>query len=97
MIFVERIKHLREEWKLPQRKLAVVMDIDTTSAPLIEENKNKTRNKKYASDNLFVINSLVSLSCVYLRVMCHMRKCSAIGKRKRQSVVNKYGETQKNE
>ena len=73
MIFVEPIKHLREEHRLPQRKLAVVMDIDTTSAPLIEENKNKTHNKKYASDNLFVINSLVSLSCVYLRVRRHPR------------------------
>ena len=73
MMLTGKIKQLRETLQMPQRKLAAAMDIDPTSAPLIEENKNKTRNKKYASDNLFVINSLVSLSCVYLRVVCNAR------------------------
>ncbi|MDR2823972.1 MAG: helix-turn-helix domain-containing protein [Prevotellaceae bacterium] len=37
MIFNERIKQLREDCQIPQRKLAAAMDIDTASYCKIEK------------------------------------------------------------
>jgi transcriptional regulator with XRE-family HTH domain len=48
MMFNERIKQLREDRQIPQRKLAAAMDIDTASYCKIEKGERRAR-KKYIS------------------------------------------------
>ena len=45
MIFNERIKQLREERQIPQRKLAAAMDIDTASYCKIEKGERRARKE----------------------------------------------------
>ncbi|GHU54677.1 transcriptional regulator [Bacteroidia bacterium] len=46
MMFIERIKQLREEQQLPQRKLAAVLDIDTATYCKIEKGERKARREQ---------------------------------------------------
>jgi transcriptional regulator with XRE-family HTH domain len=48
MMFNERIKQLREDRQIPQRKLAAAMDIDTASYCKIEKGERRAR-KEYIS------------------------------------------------
>lgn len=43
MKFVERIKQLREECQLPQRKLATTLDIDTATYCKIEKGERRLK------------------------------------------------------
>jgi DNA-binding XRE family transcriptional regulator len=43
MKFVERIKELREEHQLPQRKLATTLDIDTATYCKIEKGERRVK------------------------------------------------------
>ncbi len=43
MKFVERIKQLREERQLPQRKLATTLDIDTATYCKIEKGERRAK------------------------------------------------------
>ena len=43
MKFVERIKQLREEHQLPQRKLATTLDIDTATYCKIEKGERRVK------------------------------------------------------
>jgi transcriptional regulator with XRE-family HTH domain len=43
MKFVERIKQLREERQLPQRKLATILDIDTATYCKIENGERRVK------------------------------------------------------
>jgi DNA-binding XRE family transcriptional regulator len=43
MKFVERIKQLREECQLPQRKLATTLDIDTATYCKIEKGERRVK------------------------------------------------------
>jgi transcriptional regulator with XRE-family HTH domain len=43
MKFVERIKQLREERQLPQRKLATTLDIDTATYCKIEKGERRVK------------------------------------------------------
>ncbi|HPW67269.1 MAG TPA: helix-turn-helix domain-containing protein [Salinivirgaceae bacterium] len=43
MKFVERIRQLREERQLPQRKLAATLDIDTATYCKIEKGKRRAK------------------------------------------------------
>ena len=45
MMFNERIKQLREERQIPQRKLAAAMDIDTASYCKIEKGERRARKE----------------------------------------------------
>ena len=45
MIFNERIKQLREDCQIPQRKLAAAMDIDTASYCKIEKGERRARKE----------------------------------------------------
>jgi transcriptional regulator with XRE-family HTH domain len=45
MMFNERIKQLREDRQIPQRKLAAAMDIDTASYCKIEKGERRTRKE----------------------------------------------------
>jgi transcriptional regulator with XRE-family HTH domain len=45
MMFNERIKQLREDLQIPQRKLAAAMDIDTASYCKIEKGKRRARKE----------------------------------------------------
>jgi DNA-binding XRE family transcriptional regulator len=46
MKFVERIRQLREESQLPQRKLAITMDIDTATYCKIEKMNDEPKPNK---------------------------------------------------
>jgi transcriptional regulator with XRE-family HTH domain len=48
MMFNKRIKQLREDCQIPQRKLAAAMDIDTVSYCKIEKGERRVR-KEYIS------------------------------------------------
>jgi len=43
MKFTERIKQLREEHQMPQRKLAAALDIDTATYCKIEKGERRTK------------------------------------------------------
>jgi transcriptional regulator with XRE-family HTH domain len=45
MMFNERIKRLREDCQIPQRKLAAVLDIDTASYCKIERGERRARKE----------------------------------------------------
>jgi transcriptional regulator with XRE-family HTH domain len=45
MLFNERIKQLREDCQMPQRKLAAAMDIDTASYCKIEKGERRARRE----------------------------------------------------
>jgi transcriptional regulator with XRE-family HTH domain len=45
MMFNERIKKLREDYQIPQRKLAAAMDIDTASYCKIERGERRARKE----------------------------------------------------
>jgi transcriptional regulator with XRE-family HTH domain len=45
MMFNERIKQLREDLQIPQRKLAAAMDIDTASYCKIEKGERRARKE----------------------------------------------------
>jgi transcriptional regulator with XRE-family HTH domain len=45
MMFNEKIKQLREERQIPQRKLAAVLDIDTASYCKIEKGERRARKE----------------------------------------------------
>jgi transcriptional regulator with XRE-family HTH domain len=45
MMFNERIKQLREDRQIPQRKLAAVLDIDTASYCKIERGERRARKE----------------------------------------------------
>ena len=45
MMFNERIKQLREDHQIPQRKLAAAMDIDTASYCKIEKGERRIRKE----------------------------------------------------
>ena len=45
MMFNERIKQLREDRQIPQRKLAAAMDIDTASYCKIEKGERRARKE----------------------------------------------------
>jgi transcriptional regulator with XRE-family HTH domain len=45
MMFDERIKQLREDRQIPQRKLAVALDIDTASYCKIEKGERRVRKE----------------------------------------------------
>jgi transcriptional regulator with XRE-family HTH domain len=45
MIFTERIKQLREEQQIPQRKLAAALDIDTATYCKIERGERRARKE----------------------------------------------------
>jgi transcriptional regulator with XRE-family HTH domain len=45
MMFNERIKQLREDCQIPQRKLAAVLDIDTASYCKIEKGERRARKE----------------------------------------------------
>jgi transcriptional regulator with XRE-family HTH domain len=45
MMFNERIKQLREERQIPQRKLAAAMDIDTASYCKMEKGERRARKE----------------------------------------------------
>jgi transcriptional regulator with XRE-family HTH domain len=45
MMFNERIKQLREDRQIPQRKLAAALDIDTASYCKIERDERRARKK----------------------------------------------------
>jgi transcriptional regulator with XRE-family HTH domain len=45
MMFNERIKQLREDRQIPQRKLAAVLDIDTASYCKIEKGERRARKE----------------------------------------------------
>ncbi|MDR0420029.1 MAG: helix-turn-helix domain-containing protein [Prevotellaceae bacterium] len=47
MMFTERIKQLREDRQIPQRKLAAAMDIDTASYCKIEKRGGCRARKEY--------------------------------------------------
>jgi transcriptional regulator with XRE-family HTH domain len=44
-MFIERIKQLREENQLPQRKLAAVLEIDTATYCKIEKGERKAKRE----------------------------------------------------
>lgn len=46
MLFTEKIKHLRLHSKLPQRKLATALDIDTATYCKIEKGERKARKEQ---------------------------------------------------
>jgi DNA-binding XRE family transcriptional regulator len=45
MMFKEKIKQLREERQLPQRKLAATLDIDTAAYCKIEKGERRARKE----------------------------------------------------
>lgn len=45
-MFIERIKKLREECKLPQRKLAEALDIDSATYCKIEKGERKVKREQ---------------------------------------------------
>ncbi|GHU65739.1 hypothetical protein FACS1894123_11740 [Bacteroidia bacterium] len=45
MMFNERIKHLREERKMPQRQLVAVLEIDTATYCKIERGERRARKE----------------------------------------------------
>ena len=49
MLFSERIKELRMQYKLPQRHLAAALDIDTATYCKIEKEKEKLKENRCAS------------------------------------------------
>lgn len=46
MMFIERIKQLREECQLPQRKLAEALDIDSATYCKIEKGERKAKREQ---------------------------------------------------
>ncbi|GHU56480.1 hypothetical protein FACS189411_07210 [Bacteroidia bacterium] len=48
MMFNERIKQLREDRQIPQRKLAAALDIDTASYCKIERGERRARKEHIA-------------------------------------------------
>ncbi|MDR3047810.1 MAG: helix-turn-helix domain-containing protein [Bacteroidales bacterium] len=48
MMFTERIKQLREDRQIPQRKLAAALDIDTASYCKIERGERRARKEHIA-------------------------------------------------
>jgi transcriptional regulator with XRE-family HTH domain len=48
MMFNERIKQLRDDRQIPQRKLAAAMDIDTASYCKIEKGERRARKEYIA-------------------------------------------------
>ena len=46
MMFIERIKRLREERQLPQRILAAALDIDTATYCKIEKGERRVRREQ---------------------------------------------------
>jgi transcriptional regulator with XRE-family HTH domain len=45
-MFTERIKQLREELQMPQRKLAAVLDIDTATYCKIEKGERRAKREQ---------------------------------------------------
>ena len=45
-MFIERIRQLREESQMPQRKLAAVLDIDTATYCKIEKGERRVRREQ---------------------------------------------------
>jgi transcriptional regulator with XRE-family HTH domain len=46
MLFAEKIKHLREERQIPQRKFAAVLEIDTPMYSKIERGERPAKRKQ---------------------------------------------------
>ncbi|MDR1983333.1 MAG: helix-turn-helix domain-containing protein [Prevotellaceae bacterium] len=46
MMFIERIKQLREDRQLPQRKLAEALDIDSATYCKIEKGERKSKREQ---------------------------------------------------
>ena len=46
MMFIERIRQLREESQMPQRKLAAVLDIDTATYCKIEKGERRVKREQ---------------------------------------------------
>jgi len=55
MMFVERIKQLREKRRLPQRKLAEALDIDSATYCKIEKGERKAKREQ-----VFIIAQLLN-------------------------------------
>jgi transcriptional regulator with XRE-family HTH domain len=58
MMFNERIKQLREDRQIPQRKLAAAMDIDTASYCKIEKGERRARK-----EHISIIAELLQVDC----------------------------------
>ncbi|MDR1679251.1 MAG: helix-turn-helix domain-containing protein, partial [Prevotellaceae bacterium] len=48
MIFTERIKQLREERQIPQRKMAAALDIDTATYCKYEKGERRPKREQVA-------------------------------------------------
>ncbi len=48
MLFTERIKELRMQYRLPQRKLAAALEIDTATYCKIEKGERKAKKEQIA-------------------------------------------------
>lgn len=46
MLFADRIRELRQECQLPQRRLAAALDIDTATYCKIEKGERKAKKNK---------------------------------------------------
>jgi transcriptional regulator with XRE-family HTH domain len=46
MLFTERIKQLREEYQIPQRKLAAALDIDTATYCKYEKGERRPKREQ---------------------------------------------------
>jgi len=46
MMFIERIKQLREDQKIPQRKMAAALDIDTATYCKYEKGERRPKREK---------------------------------------------------
>ena len=57
-MFNERIKQLREERQIPQRKLAAAMDIDTASYCKIEKGERRARK-----EHIPIIAEILQTNC----------------------------------
>jgi DNA-binding XRE family transcriptional regulator len=56
MMFIEKIRQLREELQMPQRKLAATLDIDTASYCKIEK-----RERHACKEHILIIFELLTL------------------------------------
>ena len=46
MLFADRIRELRQEYQLPQRRLAAALDIDTVTYCKIEKGERKAKKEQ---------------------------------------------------
>jgi transcriptional regulator with XRE-family HTH domain len=73
MMFNERIKQLREERQMPQRKLAAAMDIDTASYCKMEKGERRARK-----EHITIIADLLQTDYVELMKLWLADKIAAV-------------------